>query len=273
MPGVKTNERPGTRAVLRHYRMSASKVRQVLDLIRGEDITTAHEILRSTTTRGCTRRRQGPALRCLQRRGDQPPGRCCDRPRRALRLRVLRGRGNDAEALAPPCTGTRHADPQAHVPHHGDREPARRREHRTAPRAKRTEATAALRCAQGRGLATPQARSEEAGEERPNRASRRRSGDSEDRRTETDRTTTDEEPRHRTTSTIRRCRCVGRHRAMSRTPTTRTPTMPTTGESDDDVEEDDDVEQKCERGRREETTTQTSEADEAVDDDGNGETD
>jgi large subunit ribosomal protein L22 len=50
--GVKTNERPGTKAVLKHYRMSASKVRQVLDLIRGEDITTAHEILRSTTREG-----------------------------------------------------------------------------------------------------------------------------------------------------------------------------------------------------------------------------
>jgi large subunit ribosomal protein L22 len=50
--GVKTKERPGTRAVLKHYRMSASKVRQVLDLIRGEDITTAHEILRSTTREG-----------------------------------------------------------------------------------------------------------------------------------------------------------------------------------------------------------------------------
>jgi large subunit ribosomal protein L22 len=52
VPGLKTNERPGTRAVLKHYRMSASKVRQVLDLVRGEDITTAHEILRSTTREG-----------------------------------------------------------------------------------------------------------------------------------------------------------------------------------------------------------------------------
>ena len=48
MPGLKTNERPGTRAVLRHYRMSASKARQVLDLIRGEDVVRAAEILRST---------------------------------------------------------------------------------------------------------------------------------------------------------------------------------------------------------------------------------
>jgi len=48
MPGVKTNERPGTRAVLRHYRMSATKARQVLDLVRGHDVDRAHEILRAT---------------------------------------------------------------------------------------------------------------------------------------------------------------------------------------------------------------------------------
>ena len=45
MPGVKTNEREGTRAVLRHSRMSAYKVRQVLDLIRGQDVILAAEIL------------------------------------------------------------------------------------------------------------------------------------------------------------------------------------------------------------------------------------
>ena len=48
MPGTKTNERPGTRAVLRHYRMSAYKAREVLDLIRGKDVDRAHEILRGT---------------------------------------------------------------------------------------------------------------------------------------------------------------------------------------------------------------------------------
>jgi large subunit ribosomal protein L22 len=42
---VKTNEREGTRAVLRYSRMSAYKVRQVLDLIRGQDVTLAAEIL------------------------------------------------------------------------------------------------------------------------------------------------------------------------------------------------------------------------------------
>jgi large subunit ribosomal protein L22 len=46
MPGVKTNEIPGTRAVLRHSRMSAYKVREVLDLIRGQDVSTAAQILR-----------------------------------------------------------------------------------------------------------------------------------------------------------------------------------------------------------------------------------
>jgi large subunit ribosomal protein L22 len=42
---TRTNERPGTRAVLRHARMSASKARAVLDLIRGKDVRTAEEIL------------------------------------------------------------------------------------------------------------------------------------------------------------------------------------------------------------------------------------
>ena len=45
MPGVKTNEREGTRAVLRGCRMSAYKARQVLDLIRGKDVDLAADIL------------------------------------------------------------------------------------------------------------------------------------------------------------------------------------------------------------------------------------
>ena len=52
MPGVKTNEIAGTRAVLRHYRMSATKARQVLDLVRGRDVDRAEEILRSTPREG-----------------------------------------------------------------------------------------------------------------------------------------------------------------------------------------------------------------------------
>jgi large subunit ribosomal protein L22 len=45
---TKTNERPGTRAVHRYCGMSASKARQVLDLIRGEDVQRAAEILNGT---------------------------------------------------------------------------------------------------------------------------------------------------------------------------------------------------------------------------------
>lgn len=45
MTGLKTNERPGTRASLRHCRMSAYKARQVLDLVRGVEVERAREIL------------------------------------------------------------------------------------------------------------------------------------------------------------------------------------------------------------------------------------
>jgi len=46
MPGLKTNEREGTRAVLRHARLTAPKVREVLDLIRGKPVHEAEDILR-----------------------------------------------------------------------------------------------------------------------------------------------------------------------------------------------------------------------------------
>ena len=45
MTGAKTNERPGTRAVLKHSGVSAYKAREVLDLIRGKDYQRASEIL------------------------------------------------------------------------------------------------------------------------------------------------------------------------------------------------------------------------------------
>ena len=43
---VRTNERPGTRATARHIRMSATKARAVLDLIRGADVRSAEQTLR-----------------------------------------------------------------------------------------------------------------------------------------------------------------------------------------------------------------------------------
>ncbi len=45
---TKTNERPGTRAVLRHCNMSSYKVREVLDLVRGMEFERAAEILEYT---------------------------------------------------------------------------------------------------------------------------------------------------------------------------------------------------------------------------------
>ena len=45
MSAVRTNEVAGTRAVLRHSRTSAFKVRPVLDLIRGQDVQRAREVL------------------------------------------------------------------------------------------------------------------------------------------------------------------------------------------------------------------------------------
>jgi large subunit ribosomal protein L22 len=48
MAASRTEEQLGTRAVLRYCRMSAFKVRPVLDLIRGRDVDEAQDILRFT---------------------------------------------------------------------------------------------------------------------------------------------------------------------------------------------------------------------------------
>ena len=57
--GVKTNERPGTRAEVRYVRMSAYKAREVLDLIRGKEVQQADEILQFCRARRRHRRAQG----------------------------------------------------------------------------------------------------------------------------------------------------------------------------------------------------------------------
>jgi large subunit ribosomal protein L22 len=48
MPAARTNERPGTRAQVRHVRMSAYKAREVLDLIRGLPVGEAADVLQFT---------------------------------------------------------------------------------------------------------------------------------------------------------------------------------------------------------------------------------
>lgn len=59
--GVKTNERPGVRAQARYIRVSAYKAREVLDLIRGEHVSRALEIL-EFSERDVAR----PILKCLE---------------------------------------------------------------------------------------------------------------------------------------------------------------------------------------------------------------
>jgi large subunit ribosomal protein L22 len=46
MPGPKTNEREGTRAVLRYVRVSPYKLREVIDAIRGKPVEEASDLLR-----------------------------------------------------------------------------------------------------------------------------------------------------------------------------------------------------------------------------------
>ena len=99
MPGLKTNERHGTRAVLRHARVSPYKVREVLDLIRGKPVHEAEDILRFSD-RDAARRRQGAALRRRQRREQRRA-----RARGALRLGLLRRRGHDASSAGVPALG------------------------------------------------------------------------------------------------------------------------------------------------------------------------
>jgi large subunit ribosomal protein L22 len=60
MTGPKTNERPGTRAEARYIRMSATKARAVLDLIRGLDVAQAEQVLQF-----CERDAAIPIRKCL----------------------------------------------------------------------------------------------------------------------------------------------------------------------------------------------------------------
>jgi len=60
MTGPKTNERPGTRAEARYIRMSATKARAVLDLIRGLDVAQADQVLQF-----CERDAATPIRKCL----------------------------------------------------------------------------------------------------------------------------------------------------------------------------------------------------------------
>ena len=120
--GVKTNERPGTRAQVRYVRSSAYKAREVLDLIRGEHVD---------------RRPRDPRVLRARHRPGHPQGassRPSPTPRHndgiaadeLVRVGLLRRRGPHPQALAPPGPWPGHPHPQAHLPHHRHRGPHRR---------------------------------------------------------------------------------------------------------------------------------------------------
>lgn len=248
MTGVKTNERPGTRAVLRHYRMSASKVRQVLDLIRGEDITTAHEILASTTREGArvvdkvlhsavsnaveTSRQAGAAIdpeelyvsACFADEGTTLKR---WRPRARGRATRIRKRTSHITVIVSRLDDERIA----------------------RLRVKRTEATAALRSRRVAASRLRRRGGAEEGEETQNRASRRRGGSAADTATET---VVDEH-----TDEVEDSADVEAAEDVDT----------------DEADTDDTDNATDEAGDAETTDSGDTEADETVDDDGNGETD
>ena len=114
MTGIKTNERPGTRAVLKHSGVSAYKAREVLDLIRGKDYAAG-----GGDPRVLRPRSGGVIGKLLHSAAGERLSQRRPRSRGAVRLGLLRRRGHDAEALAAPRAGARHPHPQAHLPRHG----------------------------------------------------------------------------------------------------------------------------------------------------------
>ena len=143
MAGPKTNEREGTRAVLRHARMSPYKVREVLDLIRGRPVHEAEDILRFSERDAAIV--VGKVLHSAVANAENNDE--LD-PEELLRFGVLRRRGHHDQALAAPGPGPGHPHPQADQPRHHHRQPAartrssrgsqaRRRAERLAQRARR----------------------------------------------------------------------------------------------------------------------------------------
>ena len=110
MPGVKTNEREGTRAVLRHSRMSATKVRQVLDLIRGQDVDRAAEILSLGDREAAVT--VGKVLASAVANAVHNDGLDAEE---LFVVGLLRRRGQHPQAVAAPGPGPGHPDPQAHL--------------------------------------------------------------------------------------------------------------------------------------------------------------
>jgi large subunit ribosomal protein L22 len=227
--------------------MSASKVRQVLDLIRGEDITTAHEILASTTREGArvvdkvlhsavsnaveTSRQAGAAIdpeelyvsACYADEGTTLKR---WRPRARGRATRIRKRTSHITVIVSRLDDERIA----------------------RLRVKRTEATAALRSRRVAASRLRRRGGTEEGEETQNRASRRRGGSAADTGTDTVADEHTDEVEDSADAQV-------------------------ADEVDTDEVDTDEVDATDEAGDAETTDSGDTEADETVDDDGNGETD
>ena len=128
VPGVKTNEREGTRAVLRHSRMSAYKVRQVLNLIRDKDVHPGRRDPGQRRPRGGHRGRARswprPWPTPSTTTGSTPRSSTC-RPATPTRA-APSSAGVPGPVVGPPASASG-------PPHHHHREPDARRADRPPP--------------------------------------------------------------------------------------------------------------------------------------------
>ena len=126
--GEHTNERPGTRALAKFIRMSASKARAVLDLIRDKDVRAADEILQFSERDAAIVVRK--LLRSAVANAEHNDGQSADD---LFVSACFADEGKTHPALPAPRPGPGHPHPQAHLPHHDHREPDARRGPRPAP--------------------------------------------------------------------------------------------------------------------------------------------
>jgi len=106
-------DRPGSYAIARHVRMSPMKVRRVVDLIRGMDVSEALTALKfapQAASDPVYKVVASAAAKCRERRGPGSPG--------PVHLQGIRRRGSHPASYPSPRQGIRIPDPQAWFPHH-----------------------------------------------------------------------------------------------------------------------------------------------------------
>jgi len=111
-------EYPSAVAKARFVRVSASKARRVIDLVRGKSVAEALDILRWAPQAASE-----PVAKVIAHRqcGRQRPEQRRSRPRDPRRRVGVRRRGPDRQAHPAARPGACVPNPQAHQPHHGDR--------------------------------------------------------------------------------------------------------------------------------------------------------